>query len=409
MSDMPDADHGNPGVDWTAIDPGHRIPELTNVYIYVGDAVRWDFLPGEIAERGVVLRTVAASTWSAPSFASILTGLSPAGHGVHSFEDRIPTSVTTMYDLPGTDVRFVNTIQGDTTAPDPIYSIQGRDPPTREFAVVDLQDPFVVVERGPGGHAPYDGLGRADTEYFKELNGASTGELYDRYRKMVARDRRQFLDRIRALEDAGVADDTLVVYTSDHGELLGEHGLIGHNAPMVPELVYVPTVFVHPSLPAVTVEDTVFRHVDLLPTVQEVLRVESADDRLDGVALSALETGQRGLAITRKSFAAGTPLEAELFYEGVWTHDGGQVFPRSGPLARSKILAGKLLASPKRPYLRRNALTAARTYLAPSESFGNPPDREAAASRRPDEYDTAAPSRLAPAERRTLEDLGYLE
>jgi hypothetical protein len=406
---MPDAHHGNPGVRWTDVDPGHRTTELTNVYIYVGDAVRWDFLPGEIAERGVVLRTVAASTWSAPSFASILTGLSPAAHGVHSFEDRIPESATTMHDLPGTDVRFVNTIQGDPTAPDPIYSIQGRDPPTREFAVGDLRDPFVVVERGPGGHAPYDGFGGADTEYFSKLNGASTAELHDRYREMVARDRRQFLDRLRALEGAGLADDTLVVYSSDHGELLGEHGLIGHNAPMFPELVYVPTVFVHPSLPAVAVEDTVFRHIDLLPTVQEALGVQSADGRQDGVALSTLATGQRGLAITRKTFAAGTPLEAELFYEGVWTHDGGQVFPRSGPLARTKILAGKLLASPKRPHLRRNALTAARTYLAPSESFGDPPDREAAASRRPDEYDAAAPGRLAPAERRTLEDLGYLD
>ena len=39
-----------------------------------------------------------------------------------------------------------------------------------------------------------------------------------------------FLDRqvetiIKALEDTGMADNTIVVYTSDHGEMLGEHGM----------------------------------------------------------------------------------------------------------------------------------------------------------------------------------------
>jgi arylsulfatase A-like enzyme len=42
----------------------------------------------------------------------------------------------------------------------------------------------------------------------------------------------------------GILDDSLVIFTSDHGELLGEYnGLYHHQTPVVPELVYVPLAF----------------------------------------------------------------------------------------------------------------------------------------------------------------------
>ena len=72
------------------------------------------------------------------------------------------------------------------------------------------------------------------------------------------------------LGDRGLAEETLVIYTSDHGELLGEYGFFGHTHLATPEIVYVPTTFCHPDLEP-SAEPSLLHHVDLLPTVASVL------------------------------------------------------------------------------------------------------------------------------------------
>ncbi len=74
---------------------------------------------------------------------------------------------------------------------------------------------------------------------------------------------------LASLEDNGLADNTIVVFTSDHGDLLGAHGGLQqkwHNA--YEEAVHVPLVFAGPGieqLPNGVTEST--SHVDLLPTL----------------------------------------------------------------------------------------------------------------------------------------------
>lgn len=69
-----------------------------------------------------------------------------------------------------------------------------------------------------------------------------------------------------------VLDETLLVFTSDHGELLGEDGRVSHLTPVYPEVVCVPTLFVHPDFPDEDeVEQTFMGRVDLLPTVLSAL------------------------------------------------------------------------------------------------------------------------------------------
>ncbi|HLI54137.1 MAG TPA: sulfatase-like hydrolase/transferase [Acidimicrobiales bacterium] len=47
---------------------------------------------------------------------------------------------------------------------------------------------------------------------------------------------------LEALDEAGVLDDTVVVVTSDHGENLGENGLVGHGFSLDDRLLRVPAV-----------------------------------------------------------------------------------------------------------------------------------------------------------------------
>jgi len=75
---------------------------------------------------------------------------------------------------------------------------------------------------------------------------------------------------VAALEARGELDDTLVVVTSDHGELLGDHGLWG-KAGCFPEAFHVPLVVRGPGVARGRRVDAVTEHVDLLATLVEAL------------------------------------------------------------------------------------------------------------------------------------------
>ena len=50
-----------------------------------------------------------------------------------------------------------------------------------------------------------------------------------------------------ALRESGQADDTLVIFTSDHGEMLGDHGLIQKGCRFYEGLVRVPLILAWPG------------------------------------------------------------------------------------------------------------------------------------------------------------------
>lgn len=86
----------------------------------------------------------------------------------------------------------------------------------------------------------------------------------------------------RVLDAAG--DDALVIVTADHGQHLGDHGLIGHFFSVYETLAHVPLVVRHPGLPVGRVERPV-QSIDLFPTVLEAAGVDPGP--LPGVSLSA--------------------------------------------------------------------------------------------------------------------------
>ena len=71
---------------------------------------------------------------------------------------------------------------------------------------------------------------------------------------------------LAALEAAGLADNTRVVYTSDHGDNLGARGLWGKST-MYEELVAVPLIVAGPELPAGVRAATTVSLLDLYPFI----------------------------------------------------------------------------------------------------------------------------------------------
>ena len=95
---------------------------------------------------------------------------------------------------------------------------------------------------------------------------------------------------LAALDAAGLVDDTIIVFCSDHGDMLGERGLwykmtFFEDSARAPLLVHAPD-----RLPAARVRETVSL-VDLVPTLLELARPgepPAAPDPLDGESLLRL-------------------------------------------------------------------------------------------------------------------------
>ena len=85
----------------------------------------------------------------------------------------------------------------------------------------------------------------------------------------------------QALSSAGVADKTIVVLTSDHGEELGDHGVWEHGW-MWDTNLHIPWILSGPGVSAGLRVPDIVESVDLMPTVLGLLGVEPPGD-MDGV------------------------------------------------------------------------------------------------------------------------------
>lgn len=68
------------------------------------------------------------------------------------------------------------------------------------------------------------------------------------------------------LEEIGEADNTLIVFTSDHGEMMGSHQLTGKNK-IYDESFLVPYIIAYPGVLEHRVDDLMFGSVDIMPTL----------------------------------------------------------------------------------------------------------------------------------------------
>ena len=74
-------------------------------------------------------------------------------------------------------------------------------------------------------------------------------------------------DILDELDDQGLTDNTIVIYTADHGELAGAHGINGKGATAYREQNNVPFIISHPDLPGNQRCKAVTSHLDIATTL----------------------------------------------------------------------------------------------------------------------------------------------
>ncbi len=102
---------------------------------------------------------------------------------------------------------------------------------------------------------------------------------------------------VLALREAGILDDSLLIIGGDHGENLGEHGLVGHLFSLHRTIRYVPLMIRLPGgeRGGESNRDLV-RLEDVYPTILEVCGLRPPDG-LDGISLLGDTTGRVAKAV----------------------------------------------------------------------------------------------------------------
>jgi arylsulfatase A-like enzyme len=107
------------------------------------------------------------------------------------------------------------------------------------------------------------------------------------------------------LSKQGIRDETMVVFTADHGEAFGEHNRWGHHPHMYDELLRVPLIVDEPGREPESMSTQVSL-IDIFPTICDACNVERPEklqgdtlfNKDNGVELGTSQGGQRLAART---------------------------------------------------------------------------------------------------------------
>ncbi|HEY2943013.1 MAG TPA: sulfatase-like hydrolase/transferase [Vicinamibacteria bacterium] len=260
-----------------------------------------------LAAEGVRFdRAHAHNVVTLPSHANLLSGQYPFRHGVRDNSGfRLPAGTPTLATLLKANgwrtAAFVSAFPLDSrfgldagfeVYDDRLGGAETRTsflvPERRGTATVDAAVRWLAGHRGERTfcfvhlyepHFPYD----PPQPFASRFSG-------EPYRGEVAAADAALEPLLRPLLDAGEAGRTLVVLTGDHGEALGEHGEATHGIFAYEATLRVPLILYAPRILPPRVVRAPVRHVDVLPTVLDILGVKAAGN-LPGSSLAPLIAG----------------------------------------------------------------------------------------------------------------------
>lgn len=305
--------------------------EFKNIFIFVSDALAYSHLPEKIkneSESGPI-KTLAPSLHSPQSFVSMMTGMESPNHEVGNFGHN-PTEKDLVFDFFENSEFYDNAYSG-------IRHLLGFETGSQPQELEEMEEPFIFVERAMETHEPYGIMGHGNDlpdeynqggEYY---NDKSKEELHELYEKAVEKMEKHFFKHVEELKERGLYEDTLIIFTSDHGELLGERvwgrKRHGHNSPPTHHIGQVPTVFLNADP-----EVDHMRSVDIIPTALDYLGKDWMMET-DGVS-TLKETRDEGYCLT--------PMR---FFNLKWKWNGEDWTPKSKTKA---IIEDKVYREPTR-------------------------------------------------------------
>ena len=180
---------------------------------------------------------------------------------------------------------------------------------------------------------------------FRDYTPAQIQEIRAQYYAMVSLVDDEVGRILQALESEGLAENTIVVFTSDHGELLGDHQMLLKGPMMFDCSIRVPLIVRWPGqLPENTVRTELVEWIDLAPT----LLAAAGAGRLErGQGQSLLPLARDGSTAGRRDWALSEyrdscwpydpPVHTTMLRQGTW-----KLVVHHGPPATARDRDGEL-------------------------------------------------------------------
>lgn len=283
------------------------------------------------ADTGVLFqRAFATASWTMPSVASMFSGLHPTSHGVTGSAKKLPQELDTLTEiLKAHGYRtaavvshyLVGSRYDFTQGFDVFHEEDAGDHRTVSTAGVtekslrlleelrDASDPFFLWLHYFDPH--YDYVDHDEYDWAPPTAGKLKGRMpIWKLRRMMdtlteeeiqlieARydEEIRFTDRgigevLRAIEELGLEDDTIVFFMADHGEEFLGHGWLGHTRSLYQEVVRVPLIVRVPGTVGPRRDQVPVSLLGLTPTVLELLGIDLPKG-LQGESFAARLTGE---------------------------------------------------------------------------------------------------------------------
>lgn len=283
------------------------------VLVLVVDSLREDFCYGpetdtptvdRLREEGTTFRqAISGATWTPPSMSSIFSGVYPHRLNMYDFESPFPEDVDSMFKSFEDEGYEVGSFVFDedylfNEVPEANVVDNFRDyERTHDWIDEHSDDDFFLFVHHYWVHGPYEP--KESAEAWTEGNEEIKRDLRENHEEAVERCREKYADAVEEmseewldgilgeLERQGILDETLIVFTGDHGESWGERfddkseitkNFHLHGKLLYDELIRVPLVFRYPDeIPEGREIDEQVRHVDIQPTVTEISGVDVED------------------------------------------------------------------------------------------------------------------------------------
>jgi len=203
----------------------------------------------------------------------------------------------------------------------------------------NFEKPLFLMVGFPGPHEPYDPVAPYDSIEFDDLPIPIDGP--NGQHEHAVSMRQAYAQKIRMLDDwvgkieAVCPENTIIVITSDHGDMLGDHGRLAKMC-FFDSAVHVPFVIRGPGIDPQIKEDLI-ELVDIFPIVMEAAGIKSQPMQKRDAVLSEYITGFM-LRYKGWKYIVSTNGEEQIFNLIDDPHEQNNLAnPTLLPLARSEL------------------------------------------------------------------------